>query len=322
MHSFAELARVLLKTTEPVAHAQPRRKGKETDQRTIFLYPDGMAAEEWCRAYGIPLERDARNRIVLTVTDRHGVPDLPEGYGYKGGAARHLLQSALGMPHKHPPRDYDLVRTAETEPEPGMDAALARRFMERDFHYGDGVEALSDIDAYLAERDLTINEILAIGDKVILTDLALEDTVRRRLRLTEFERNAYGTVGPKMRAKMLRLVAESMDHYLHAEDWEQEVSIDSFWIAVHLDRAMDRGRETAARFIEILRRYRQLPDSVRTPEEVADLLQEEIFFTFANIGQYEEMEKEMERCFYGIQEEMEDGRRGGNRRDGRSWRVR
>lgn len=63
---------------------------------------------------------------------------LPQGYGYKGGAARALLLRSLEIDSTHQPRDIDVVRLSPKEPYEGADYEVAREFMPEDFAHGDG----------------------------------------------------------------------------------------------------------------------------------------------------------------------------------------
>ncbi|MDO8482361.1 MAG: hypothetical protein Q7S86_00920 [bacterium] len=207
--------------------------------------------------------------------------NLPEGYALKGGAARHYLRESLGLSTDFP-RDYDVVRLSEKEPYDGADSEIARRFMPKDFEFGDGVEYVPDLGGYFNTRDLTINEVLATREQIIATESAILDTLRNILRLTPFERNNYnsnGEAGPKMLAKLLRFYSEALQ--LHGDapsilDIGHEridtVSISPFWLAVNLDRAFERGRSYAVEYVNTLLVNNQLPQSVQTPEEAINYL--------------------------------------------------
>jgi hypothetical protein len=228
------------------------------------------------------------------------VEDLPDGYGLKGGAARYYLRESLGLATDYP-RDRDIVRLLENEPYAGADADIARRFMPKDFEFGDGVEKVLDIDIYFKTRDLTINEILATKKGIIATESAILDTVRNILRLTSFERYNYnpdGYAGPKMLAKLLRFYSEMTQLHDGAPsvlDIGHEridmVSISPFWLAVNLDRAWERGRAYATDYTRTLLINNQLPTHVQTPEDAANYLldcmrDESFIFRSAPDGDY------------------------------------
>lgn len=228
------------------------------------------------------------------------LPILPEGYGYKGGAARAVLRNVLSMPHM-PVRDVDVVRISLDEPQIGLDEKVSRMCMASDFEFGDGVEVLGDsINAYMQDRDFTINEVLTLGNRLVASEACIRDTVRNIIRVTSFERNNYagdGQIGPKMKAKALRLFTEQMyfigEATIPPDDLNQieRSFINPFWIAVHLDRSFERSTEVAQNFVSNLRDAGVIDNAISSPEELVAYLQNEIsggfYFRNAPLAQYQ-----------------------------------
>ncbi len=198
----------------------------------------------------------------------------PDGYGYKGGMARAILLRTLKIDPTAEPRDLDLVKI-----EKGIGSKkLDPKFMSSDGH---GIEDLKD--DYFNTRDFTINEALVIGDKIQLTKQCLLDTIRRIVRFTDFEKNKLRdnpqTIGDddrpfesnKLMAKAIRLVAEEFARGRQMEIAENRVyeysSTDNFFIALHLDHALERGISVAREYINGLREEGIIDSSIKTPSD-------------------------------------------------------
>lgn len=176
----------------------------------------------------------------------------PAGYGVKGGAAREALIQALGLRAPRQPRDIDLVRRGH-HPSP-TDDVVARQFMGRDFELGARVELIRNLDGYLSSRDLTINEVVAIDSTVSTSLLCTLDTIGQTIRPSRYR---GGTLHRKPSLhgqsllKMARLYAEGT---CAGENWSitgipEEVSFSEFDLAVHLNKAFQRGRLVADTFL-------------------------------------------------------------------------
>ena len=225
-------------------------------QATIHENPDGT--------FGLP------------VTQHFSAERLPLGYGYKGGAARVLLLRSLGLDTDCTPRDIDIVRIAEQEPEPGADHFVSEKFMPEDYSHGRGVEPIGEIARYLETRDLTINEIFTTDEVITMSRQCLLDTIRRVIRPTAYERERNsGSVSSAILSKIIRFYAEAIVLYGDAsladvDDMELEESfISPFYLALNLDRAMGRGASIAQSFVDELVERGQIPDHVDTAEEAA-----------------------------------------------------
>jgi len=204
---------------------------------------------------------------------------LPEAYAFKGGAARSLLLRVLGIDKNSMPRDFDLARVG-VEPYEGADDEVAEKFMPQDFEYGDGVEVISSIKRYLNTRDFTLNELLATEHSIILTKACLLDTVRHIIRLSDYEKEEEirsGELNEKLLAKGLRLYSAELLHY-DAKFTStiifdlSKVYINKFWLALHLDRALEIGDDVAQKYVDILVQTEILPDNIKTVEDAAGFL--------------------------------------------------
>lgn len=220
-------------------------QNRETDPKIAeFLARVGLEGVGWSN--GVV-------RMRLSVWPE-SLPLLPAGYGLKGGAARVALESVLGRVSL-PPRDIDIVRlgrgwTAE-------DTAVSQTYMGRDFERGMGVEVVSSLAQYLRSRDLSCNEVVLFDDELQLSPVALFDTLGAVLRPCRYRSGSTRRL-PQLHgrtaAKMLRLRAEGI---VCGREWlvvgvpiSQELS--DFDIAIHLSRALERGKEVAEEFLRHL----------------------------------------------------------------------
>lgn len=235
------------------------------------------------KEYGIDSERlqiMEGGRYRLPVRNHFTQKRLPEGYAYKGGAARALLLRSLGIDPAYQPRDLDVVRLAPEPPSLDMDDWVAREFMPEDYAHGNGVETMASLDRYFVTRDFTINEVLASDTEVFASRECILDSVRHIIRLSEYERERIENGGPsdKMMAKALRTYAEAIHRWDDASleglsDWDyEECFVSPFWLALQLDRAFDVGSEVAESFTRELIRRRQIPEDIKSAIDAADYL--------------------------------------------------
>jgi hypothetical protein len=177
---------------------------------------------------------------------------IPLGYGVKGGAARESLAHTLKLRDPRQPRDIDLVRRG-THRNPG-DERVARQFMGRDFELGARVEVIRNLTGYLTSRDLTINEVVAFDTTMHASLLCVLDTIGQTIRPSRYR---GGTLHRKPSLygqsllKMARLFAEGA---CSNENWTitgipEEISFSEFDLAVHLNKAFQRGRPVADTFL-------------------------------------------------------------------------
>ncbi len=190
-------------------------------------------------------------RIALSTDPLAGL-GIPPGYGVKGGAAREALAVALGLRDLRQPRDIDVVRRGK-HPLP-LDEEVARSLMPRDFAHGARVELIRELPRYLTSRDLTVNEVVAEGSTVNVSLIGALDSIGQVLRPARYR---GGTLHRKPSLhgqsllKMARLYAEGA---CEGESWSiegipEEVTFSEFDLAVHLNKAFQRGRPVVERFL-------------------------------------------------------------------------
>jgi hypothetical protein len=269
---------------------------------------DEMDIETFLEEYGCNLEHveEIKDDLVVVTIDSHfyhEADQLPDGYGYSGGAARALLLRSLGIDNQAEPRDVDVIRFADEEPEVGQDRELARKHMPKDFEDGHGVRKVDE--NYFETRDLTVNQVYACDDQaeIVATKQAVKDNVRHILRVTDYEKEQYGGLGPKMLSKMIRFYVERANKYgeakiddldeqkmekLRGEGSKRQYYINPFWLAVQLDRAYEVDKEYAQKFTKELKKINQLPDRLQNLDEVTDYLSDLIVsFCFRSIDKEE-----------------------------------
>jgi len=188
--------------------------------------------------------------VTLEAPTMKHLPLPPAGYGYKGGAARLALQTALGLPHhRQRIRDLDLIRV--TLRVDSIDNSMAKKLSPDDARYGFGVECISDFQQYLTSRDLTINEGIVFQDRVIASHQAISDTKERILRMTQYAKSQNQESQNRIIAKMLRLSAEAVyygeDSYSLDLPPTSELSLFAFLL--HLERTLNEKKKLSELFI-------------------------------------------------------------------------
>ena len=216
------------------------------------------------------------------------IPRLPEGYGYKGGAARTILEYALGLPIS-PPRDLDIVFVGESE-DVTLSDDLAEKYMPDDFENGYGVEPLEE--DYFGTRDFTLNEVLYDGGKIICTRKCLTDLLRNIIRFTDYEKHESYTpdrefyIYPKLLAKAVRMVALARTRGHQRARITREIGplrgwgIDDFHLALHLDRAMEQGPEVAKAYMDIMHKNGIIPSEIQSVNDFFKYLMTKTDFIF------------------------------------------
>lgn len=236
------------------------------------------------RGINIELQRISNNlwQIDLEDSESQLLDELPTGYVYHGGAARALLARKLGINPYALHRDIDLAYAGDQENRL-LDEDLAKKYSPDDYEKGHGVNTVDD--EYFDTRDFTINELLIVANKIILTKACLLDTVRGIVRFTKFEKKeSYDNdhpyyIKPKLLAKALRFVAEDELLLADANIYKFQ-NIDSFHIALHLDRALGSGEDVANKYIQQLKSKGQIPSDISTISELLEYLYKETDFVF------------------------------------------
>jgi hypothetical protein len=157
---------------------------------------------------------------------------------------------------------------------------MARQFMTSDYRHGARVELVATLGEYFASRDLTINEVAVFGDSVHTTLMCVLDTIGHTIRPSRYRGGSLHKK-PQLQGqsllKMIRLYAEGHDC---GEAWSltgipEEISFSEFDFALNLNKAFQRGRTVAERFLrtaELLALIPATEDPVRWAlEELAHL---------------------------------------------------
>ena len=190
-----------------------RTKIHQTEEQLAKLSRFEKFISAWLDRYNLHAnirKNEAGNLEIPLTNISEIIPELPEGYGYKGSAARTIMQYALGMQFESP-RDLDIVFFGSDE-NPEVSKELAMKYMPDDYLGGHGVERAEP--DYFKTRDFTINEVRYDGERVEFTLQCLKDLLRNIVRFSKYEkqesyRGDKFFVKPKLLAKAIRLVAES-----------------------------------------------------------------------------------------------------------------
>lgn len=208
--------------------------------------------------------------IPAEILEEYNLPeDLPDGVAIMGGTARSLARR-LVTGDKELVRDLDLVFMSElADPDNMPDSEildeLSEKYMPDDYAYGHGI-GYDDLENYFGTRDLTINQCLVTGDKLLMTRAAYDDFQENIIRPSYFEQK-YAEQPTNERLFLKALLLQTVfgeftnsyptleDFYLDEIDEEidynqgYDIHLDAFNIAVTLNKAMSRGAETTRRFV-------------------------------------------------------------------------
>lgn len=244
-------------------------------------------------AIQLPYREVHKDVIAFSIKPHPHAPPLPFNYGFKGGMARFLIETYLKKPNVVLPRDIDIVRIGEL---PGVDYAkwdriVSECYMPQDYANGHGVEVLNPNEShdYFHTRDFTINEVLVMGDTAYATRLGFMDIYRGVIRLSEFEKSQadvhHSIPNGKLLAKSVRMLAEAYakgdyTRYLADEAMLRDGRISPFHMALHLDRAMQRGEEAVQNYIHFLRAYNHLPADIQTVAEAKEYIDDNLEYSF------------------------------------------
>lgn len=249
--------------------------------------------QKWLARYNVEVDvrKNESGHFEIPVTEvPASIPTLPNGYGYKGGAARTILEHSLGLPYSEP-RDLDIVFFGTNEDE-SVSKQLAEQYMPEDFQNGYGVEPLEE--DYFFTRDFTCNEVLYDGTRIVCTRQCLTDILRNIVRFTDYEKNEsyHGDeffIKPKLLAKAVRMVAHARSTGKERAsitgeiDQLRELYIDDFHLALHLDRAMEQGTGVADEYVRIMNEKGFISDHIQTVPDCFEYLvgRTEFIFRYA-----------------------------------------
>lgn len=256
---------------------------------TLNAFLRRYGAEGVVRRIGEDVVAVQKNKGVREMLDR-----LPEHFVYVGGAARAALERSLGIDAYASPRDIDIaVMNKEGDKiDSSLLDAMSQRYMPEDYAHGHGVK--NETVEYFETRDFTINQVFATNESVYCTMQCLLDTLRGVIRITEFERQeSYQGkpyyIHPKLLAKALRLAVQRGMKIEDADVYDFQ-EIDTFHMALHLDRAAEQG--VADAYIRELRERKQIPDAIYSVDEMLDYLEGETDFIFRCVSYSDERQEE------------------------------
>lgn len=182
--------------------------------------------------------------------EKHKLPKLPNGYGFKGGAARALLQDVL-LHEKSTIRDIDITMFSDFNPDENFADQLSREYMAEDYLNNYGVEQ-DNLENYFDTRDFTFNEVAAVTVdnkiKLLATERCINDLRDKNIVFTDDELRDYETYGNiKYKLQMKALLFEQIfkksygkanfDHS-YIEDY-----IPDFHIALQLNKAFELNND-------------------------------------------------------------------------------
>lgn len=201
-----------------------------------------------------------RHEMVIAIKHGQKLPaNLPQGYVFTGGVFRTTLLKELGQDAMEP-RDLDISAFTELQPDMGLVEKLSEEHMSDDSAHGYGIKEES-LAKYFYTRDFTCNEGCIHGGRMYLTVPALLALKGKTIVPTYFESAEYNSyafeksgVHPKLVIKALRMQLEFEEMYGHGEikgieDWQWDIqAVPLFWIALHLNKAFERGDRLAQAF--------------------------------------------------------------------------
>jgi len=187
---------------------------------------------------------------------------IPAGFGVKGGAAREALIEGLSLRPPQHPRDIDLIRRGFHRTP--ADDVVAKALMKRDFELGARVELIRDLGAYLRSRDLSINEVVAIDATVYTSLLCALDTIGHILRPSRYRSGTLHKPPSLLGTSLLKMARLYAEGNVRGESWSmmgipEEVSFSEFDLAMHLNKAFQRGELVADKFLQTLEVLSLLP---------------------------------------------------------------
>lgn len=202
------------------------------------------------------LLRSTQSYIVVEVPVNFRLPRIPLGYAFKGGAARLALLNVLGIDTRRlQARDFDLVRYAKGSVED--DRRIARRVMSEDFSHGHGVEVVESLEHYFDSRDLTINEVLLTGKKLLMSWRAFDDGAHSIIRPSQHLLKQPRTFPGVTACKALRFAAEFHARGLNwiLAELPEGVRATEREIALHAARAAESGALVEKQFQALCREF-------------------------------------------------------------------
>lgn len=184
---------------------------------------------------------------------------MPEGVGFKGGAARAIAALTL-FGEQLDVRDVDLC-SINPEVDPEIIRALECQLMPDDISHGHGTEFAEDVDELVSDRDFTINEFAYLDGNLYFTEegfSALRDKTIAVPGTGIYNEDNPWPHDAKLCAKSVLFAAVLKNQGFEPtikEPLDQYTS--PFWAAVMLSRAMEVGPMVADEFARniVIRAY-------------------------------------------------------------------
>jgi hypothetical protein len=207
--------------------------------------------EEHIILHEIPLPENILKRYSF-------IGELPHGIAVMGGVARSIAREII-TGDREPIRDIDLVNITDEDGNSEVDDEildrLSREYMPDDYAFNHGIKN-DTLMNYFKTRDFTINQCLIRDGKLIISDFAYDDFKENIIRPTYYECpyvEGYTRTRLFLKALLMRSVLSQISKSVPLiEDVNQPNYIDSFDLALFLNKAMSRGAETARIFTEDL----------------------------------------------------------------------
>lgn len=210
--------------------------------------------------------------------------ELPSGVAVMGGVARSVAREII-TGDREPMRDIDLVNIVDEDGESDVSAEtlneLSRKYMPDDYSFGHGMDSTT-IEEYFGSRDFTINQVLLMGGKLLVSNVAYNDFEENIIRPTYYEMPySEDIIGSRLflKALMLRGVTAQISNSIPLlEDINPPEEVGTFNIALFLNKAMSRGAETARIFTNDLVDWDVVPEGFAgRPMALAKSLLEEVY---------------------------------------------
>ncbi|XMB34034.1 hypothetical protein QQ965_00285 [Candidatus Saccharibacteria bacterium oral taxon 955] len=239
---YMKTSRNLYATIEPTAVEAVELGDKEIDDVI------GQEAHQKCQYEDMPL---CAYRVPQGMMEQIGLGDLPKGVAVVGGSARALFQAAV-LGEKASIRDVDLAALEGVTPSDIDFDQLGEEYMPDDYRHGHGVQE-TEVDAYFATRDFTLNEVLVVDGVIISTERGYDDLKNKIIRPTEYEAEGWSTgIGPRlsMKATLLSVIYRSEYGQGRCEGFTMPSDLSEFYEALALNKAFQYGFDISRAFLE------------------------------------------------------------------------
>ena len=233
--------------------------------------------EEKIKLREIPIPKEILKRYPF-------IAELPHGIAIMGGVARSIAREMI-TGEREPVRDIDLVNITDEEGDGEVDDetldTLSREYMPDDYAFGHGI-GRDTLKHYFKTRDFTINQVLIMDGKLIVSEFAYNDFQENIIRPTYYEHPYEGDeISSRLflKALMMRSVLlQISDSIPLIEDMECPEYVGVFNIALFLNKAMSRDARTARLFTEELVDWGIIPEKyVSRPVALAKALLRSVY---------------------------------------------